>query len=436
MSERLYTFLEFAKLLNVRENSIWHIIDVGDIRPHTVVADFHDKPLAEVIEGLRFSDADVEVFRQEFRRRRHEDFKIAYADVYVPDEGPGARGLEFGPGWIGIVMKYCDQLRAFERDHFVVSLRWGKEKFGALRLFTRDDPSTLTTLQRYWLSRVRERARRLSLRTCQECGQPGRLRLGAHAATLCDRHKHLVGVLRPDDGIILDPDRTDEHDQPTWTDVELSLDEGQTMDLAKQMEFDFRPFLSPALRLDGTDQELADLRRKLLAVDQAIGRHHEIRFQKRARGYEIAIDTRYPMSTVDEIRRDKIIAEIEPIMNGGAGMMDERFLTILEKHQLENVVEIERAAKMILVERTKVEFRPFLSPNINLSAEEEALADLRTTLLQVDRAIGRHHAVQFKLFDDRYEITIDNDHPTSTVDAIQRERIVDKIEMIMSGEQV
>ena len=116
--------------------------------------------------------------------------------------------------------------------------------------------------------------------------------------------------------------------------------------------------------------------------------------------------------------------------------MDERFLTILEKYQLENLVEIERAAKMILIERTKVEFRPFLSPNINLSAEEEALADLRKTLLQVDRAIGRHHAVQFKLFDDRYEITIDKDHPTSTVDAIQRERIADEIEMIMSGEQV
>lgn len=57
-------------------------------------------------------------------------------------------------------------------------------------------------------------------------------------------------------------------------------------------------------------------------------------------------------------------------------MMDEHFLTILEKYQLENVVEIERAAKMVLVERTKVEFRPLLSPNINLSAEEEALADL------------------------------------------------------------
>lgn len=51
-------------------------------------------------------------------------------------------------------------------------------------------------------------------------------------------------------------------------------------------------------------------------VDHAIGRHHEIKFQKRERGYEIAIDREHPMSTIDEIRRDAIIAEIELIMSG------------------------------------------------------------------------------------------------------------------------
>ncbi|MBY5684866.1 hypothetical protein HFO32_22340 [Rhizobium leguminosarum] len=248
-------------------------------------------------------------------RWRHEDFKVQYADVYVPDEVPGARGLEFGPGWIGIVGEYCEQLRAIERDYFVETLVWGKEKFGALRLFTRSERYTLTTLQSYWLARLDEWARRKSLRTCQECGQPGRLRWGSHAATLCDQHKHLVGKLRAEDGIILDPDRQ-QIGRYTWTDQDLGLDEGQTMDFAKQMENDFRPFLAPDLRLDGTDQELADLRRKLLAVDQAIGRHHEVKFQKRRRGYEIAIDNSEPRSTIDKIKRDAIIAEIEMIMSG------------------------------------------------------------------------------------------------------------------------
>ena len=258
-----------------------------------------------------------------------DEFKAEYADVYFPDEGPHARGLAFGPGWLGIVAEYCDQLRSFERDHFVDALVWGKEKFGSLRLYTRSDIAALTTLQVYWLARIKERARRKSLKTCQECGQPGRLRWGSHAATLCNQHAYLVGELRPEDGLILDPDRQkmdangNVRDWPenfvgryTLTDADLGLDEGQTMDFAAQMEIEFKPFLSPDLVLDGTDQELADLRQRLLAVDHAIGRHHEIRFQKRAKGYEVAIDTQHPISTVDEIRRDAIIAEIEMIMSG------------------------------------------------------------------------------------------------------------------------
>lgn len=314
--QQTYSFLEFAKLLNVKEHSIWHIIDVGDIRPQSIIDGYQTKPLPEVIDSLRFSESDADVFRNEFRRRRHENFKSEYSDVLKPDEGPAARGLEFGPGWIEIVGQFCDQLRSWNAGGWSVHLRWGKEKFGALRLFTDAFHATSTPLQAYWLSRLRERARRQSLRTCQECGQPGRLRLGAHAATLCDRHKHLVGELRADDGAILDPDHADAGNPPKWTDAELGLDEGTSMDMANQMGIDFRPLLSPDLRLDGTDTELAHLRKKLLAVDQAIGRHHEIRFRKRAKGYEIAIDTQHPMSTVDEIKRDAIIAEIEMIMMG------------------------------------------------------------------------------------------------------------------------
>lgn len=314
--QKTYSFLEFAKLLNVREHAIWHVIDVGDIRPHSITDDYQHKRLPEVIDSLRFSGSDVGVFRDEFRRRRHEDFIAAYADVYKPDEGPGARGLEFAPGWTGIVSEFCDQLRLWAADGWSVHLRWGKEKFGSLRLFTDPHYVTSTPLQSYGLSRLRERARRQSLRACQECGQPGRLRLGAHAGTLCDRHAHLVGEPRAEDGVIIDPDRSDQSEPPTWTDAELGLDEGLSMDMAKQMRIDFRPFLDPDLVLDGTDQELAELGRKLLAVDHAIGRHHEIRFQKRRRGYEIAIDTQHPMSTVDEIKRDAIIAEIEMIMSG------------------------------------------------------------------------------------------------------------------------
>lgn len=96
----------------------------------------------------------------------------------------------------------------------------------------------------------------------------------------------------------------------------LVIDEGVTMDLAKQLQVEFSPFLSPDLILDGTDQQLADLRKKLLAVDRAIGRYHEIKFQLRQRGYEIAISHPRSMATIDDIRRDAIVAEIELIMSG------------------------------------------------------------------------------------------------------------------------
>ncbi|MBY3594263.1 hypothetical protein HJA87_31165 [Rhizobium bangladeshense] len=96
----------------------------------------------------------------------------------------------------------------------------------------------------------------------------------------------------------------------------VEIDEGASMDLGKSMEIEFKPFLSQDLRLDGTDLELADLRKKLLAVDVAIGRYHWIKFELRRRGYEIAIDSSEPRSTIDEITRDAIVAEIEMIMRG------------------------------------------------------------------------------------------------------------------------
>ncbi|WP_322886498.1 hypothetical protein U8C31_18190 [Sinorhizobium medicae] len=327
--KKLYTLAEFSELVGGRSDLICRILDAGDIRPHNIEPDHIFKPFSVVINSLRFSDDDIEPFKAEIRRRKFEDFKVAYADVYAPDQVPGARGLEVNPGWTGILENYCNQLREWRADGWSIKLRWAKEKFGSIRIFSNIDHRTMTPLQAFRLSRLDEWARRRSLQTCQECGRPGRLRWGSHAATLCDRHKHLVGELRAEDGVILDPDRQKMdkegrvHGWPenflgryTWTDTDLGLDEGQTMDLAKSMEIEFRPFLSPDLRLDGTDLELADLRKKLLAVDQAIGRHHWVKFQLRQRGYEIAIDTTEPCSTVDEIRRDAIIAEIEMIMSG------------------------------------------------------------------------------------------------------------------------
>lgn len=94
------------------------------------------------------------------------------------------------------------------------------------------------------------------------------------------------------------------------------IGQGASVELAKQIEQEFLPFLSPDLSLHGTDIELADLRKKLIEIDQVIGRYHEIKFQLRSKGYEIAIEHPRSMATIDDIKRDAIIAEIELIMSG------------------------------------------------------------------------------------------------------------------------
>lgn len=52
---------------------------------------------------------------------------------------------------------------------------------------------------------LKEAARKQSLTICDECGAPGRLRMGVNIAkTTCDRHAHLAASFRDDDGEIID----------------------------------------------------------------------------------------------------------------------------------------------------------------------------------------------------------------------------------------
>ncbi|UWU29212.1 hypothetical protein N2600_04375 [Rhizobium sp. WSM1274] len=184
---------EAASVLDTDVMLIAHIVDVGDVLP--------TPPVSKDFKDIVFTADDIERFKTEVNRRRFLDFKSDYADVYVQDEGPGARGLEFGPGWTGILREFCDSLREFQNAGYRARLRWGKEKFGALRLFTDCDNEIAA-----YVGERRGIAYGKSLRTCQECGELARLQFGCSIClTLCDRHKHLVGELDPErDGIILD----------------------------------------------------------------------------------------------------------------------------------------------------------------------------------------------------------------------------------------
>ncbi|ANP84461.1 hypothetical protein [Rhizobium leguminosarum] len=191
----LMTLREAADVLGVDVVTLVHIVDVGDTIPTpSVPKDFKD---------IVFAPVDIEPFRAELRRRRFEDFMIEYADVYTEDSGPGARHLEFGPGWTNILREFCDGLREFQNAGYRTRLRWGKEKFGAMRLFY-DCSDEIAT----YIAERKGIAYGKSLRTCQECGEPARLQFGySICLTLCDRHKHLVGEPDPArDGVILDVD--------------------------------------------------------------------------------------------------------------------------------------------------------------------------------------------------------------------------------------
>lgn len=191
----LMTLREAADIIGTDIVTLVHIIDVGDTVP--------TPPVPKNFEDIVFTADDIERFKTEVNRRRFLDFKSDYADVYVQDEGPGARGLEFGPGWTGILREFCDSLREFQGAGQRTRLRWGKEKFGALRLFCDCDDEIAA-----YVGERRGIAYGKSLRTCQECGDLARLQFGySICLTLCDRHKHLVGEPDPSrDGIILDVD--------------------------------------------------------------------------------------------------------------------------------------------------------------------------------------------------------------------------------------
>jgi hypothetical protein len=198
----LITCHEAAQRLGVDLLNLIDILAVGDIHP-SIPDGIPGKEVWARNEEIRLSSDDIELIKAELRRRRFEDFKLQYADVYQQSSSPGARGLEFGPGWTGILTAYADGLRDLSKRGFKCQLRWAKEKFGALRIY-----SDYTLAVEKEVIDLHREAYRASLQTCQECGQAARLRFGFGVClTLCDRHAHIVGEPDPTrDGIILDLD--------------------------------------------------------------------------------------------------------------------------------------------------------------------------------------------------------------------------------------
>lgn len=328
----MISFSQAADILACKPHTLAQLIEVGDVVPSSITREqVISGPFwgADFIESITFTPDDIERFRVEIRRRRFEDFKSEYADVLRPYTGQGGRGLECSPGWTDILETYCDQLRAWHSRGWPLKLVWGKEKFGSLRLFTDWAPNSLTSLQWHWLCASNELARRKSLTVCDQCGEPGRARWGHHVETLCDRHAHLVGGLRPEDGIILDLDR--EHlskdgqllQRPSrFTLKNLEDMFNDEADIRTKTALEYDPFLE-AGALIAWDR-VHELRRKLLEVDAVIGNlkidFKLQRFDFDAVEYKITVDPDLPnwleRPAISDDQLEEIKGRIDGIMKG------------------------------------------------------------------------------------------------------------------------
>ncbi|OWO89697.1 hypothetical protein B5E41_30110 [Rhizobium esperanzae] len=106
----------------------------------------------------------------------------------------------FRSGWLDLIQEAQVEIAALPAS-WKARLVGGKEKFGYLRL-------TIEWHGRAGRDRIdviTERFRKRSRTVCEECGKPGRLRLGVSiAATRCDNHADFAAPFRADDGLIVD----------------------------------------------------------------------------------------------------------------------------------------------------------------------------------------------------------------------------------------
>ncbi len=187
----LMSLKEASKLTGMFQTAIWWIIDVGDILPALTI--LHDGTVWHEEAEFGFTAADIVRFQEERDRRKfkhvHEQFS------YVV---PATAKFDCGPGWETVIRQLAERLGRLPGPPKLVG---GNEKFGSFQCrivphkAERDDA----------IDELARETRKLSLTICEECGAPGRLRVGQNIAkTTCDRHAHLVGPLREEDGWVVD----------------------------------------------------------------------------------------------------------------------------------------------------------------------------------------------------------------------------------------
>lgn len=135
------------------------------------------------------------------------DIRERFSDLFDPSNSDQDWQflITIGPGWWPLLSDFCEQLDEGLRRHGETGrwfVRQVKEKMGQMRIYVRPaserlnvdwypdsthdiDPSPVQDLLSDLRSQITERANR----TCEECGEPGGLRvLDGWYSTCCDRH--------------------------------------------------------------------------------------------------------------------------------------------------------------------------------------------------------------------------------------------------------
>lgn len=118
-----------------------------------------------------------------------------YPDLFVdlygdPTQTCMAWGLECDDGWYTILDVLCRQIQHHQQWNMKkhlhpVVVEQVKEKFGTLRFYYRGGDDTIAGLV--------QMAEAISGKTCERCGQTGRVRGGHWLKTLCDEHAEQLG---------------------------------------------------------------------------------------------------------------------------------------------------------------------------------------------------------------------------------------------------
>lgn len=196
----MLTIKEAAERLDVQWLYLMHIIHVGDVRPS--VCELYDGEVWHELSRFEFSADDLEAFRAEIERRRFPHVREQHGDVVETD----AR-FACGPGWEQIIRSVATKLSALPGPPRISG---GKEKFGSLTLYVfydiiLEEYDVKDISLRDAVEDIREAGRKKSVTICEECGEPGRLRMSySRSKTTCDRHAHIVDYLHEDDGEIVD----------------------------------------------------------------------------------------------------------------------------------------------------------------------------------------------------------------------------------------